>query len=393
MNGIEQLNYQYMPGVRVCHRHGCILRKLPKNRDINDITDIYTLPSVVPSVTDPEAETGYARFCHDLLFANIMAHVKDTLKAVVRKLHQDYGALLRKDDPVTMQLISDCGRTFSCRFPAVPVHIFIQGNRRSRTVPELGLRFIYMLFSTAEVFREIVSSADGADGSAVLTASKCPKCGRLLVNSVFSRRFGFPCTCSLSSHTAESYAELIARNAAGNRYDMEFWEEQGNYHVRYTDSVAGNSRSGPLEIMLWHTDSLRRSRAPAGYEELLRRNHDGRFSFVRMDKKSGQCVIRCRDCGEEFPYLIRSYRDIYSIECPACKKEKMQKVINRMYGGKYRVVECDRWGLILECSFCHLIFKANINNLEKHRHLICPLCKKRTVARFTYREAWELFDK
>lgn len=380
-----------MPGVRVCYRHGSVLRKLSKNRLPDRITDISMLPPVVSSVMDEEAEKGYAIFCHDLLNMNIMVHVKDTVRVIARKLRQDYSASLRKDDPVTMKLISDCGCMFSCSFAPVPVQIFLQDNRRSREIPEQGLRFTYMLFRTAEAFRDAVSSTEGVDGSAVLTASGCPECGRLLVNSAFSRRFGFPCACTLPSYTADSYAEHIAQSAAGSRYDMEFWEEQGNYHVRYTDSAEGISRCGTLEKMLQHTDSLRRHRASAGYEELLRRNHDGRFSFVRMDKESGKCVIRCRDCGEEFPYEIHSYQDIYPIECPVCREEKMREVIGEMYGNEYQVVEYGGWGLVLRCSSCHLTFVANINNLEKHKHLICPMCRKTVTSRFTYKEARALF--
>ncbi len=384
-----------MPGVRVCHKHGCILKVLPPKRDgacgqsevICDYS-VSMLPQVVPSISDFDTEISYARFCHDLLSLNLNADVAGLAAAVSAAL-EPLGAKLRNADKVLKDMIKDYAGKTGILLSDVPDIIRNQGatSRGSAPLSDL-LRFAHMIFDTASGVRDAVSSCSKheKEENGIASADICPGCGRILVNTPYSRRFNLPCSCAVRGMTADAYAEHIAVSAAGGRYGVKVFKQNGKYCLEYSDPVSHLTRSEPFGKMLRVCENPFKRLSPHDYDAILEKRYSGQYSFLKMEENDGTATffVRCNICGSEFS--VHGLPILYHLSCSSCNDEKMRKAIDLMYGEGFFCASRSSHSITIKCNTCGLEFRAVPGFLGKNKALCCPHCKKRIHPRISYSE-------
>ena len=202
-----------MPGVRVCHKHGCPLAVSSVKGELPWDCDPASLSPLPVSNLDIDTETSYAVFCHDLLSMNLntcLSEVSGVISSDPRSEFRQYSGL------------------------------------------EDVMRLAHAVFQTADAFRDAVLREYGEKCSAggILSSGTCPDCGSPIVNSPYSKRFGFPCKCKTRGLSPEAYILHVAGNAIGDACKTDVMIKNGRLCVRYTDEKNGFHVSGPPKKML-----------------------------------------------------------------------------------------------------------------------------------------------
>ena len=384
-----------MPGVRVCHKHGCILKVLPPKRkgtcgqsEVVCDYNVSMLPQVVPSISDFDTEISYARFCHDLLSLNLNADVAGLASAVSAAL-EPLGATLRNADKVLKDMAEDYAGKTGVLLSDVPDNIRNLGatSRGSAPLSDL-LRFAHMVFDTASGVRDAVSSCSKQEKeeNGIAFADICPGCGRILVNTPYSRQFNLPCSCAVRGMTADAYAEHIAESAAGGRYGVKVFKQNGKYCLEYSDPVSHLTRSEPFGKMLRVCGNPFKRLPSRNYDATLEKIYFGKYSFLRMGEKDGITAyfIRCNICGSEFS--VHSLSCLYHLSCPSCRDEKARKIIDYMFNGNFSLVSVAKFSIVLLCNRCNSEFKTSYGFLAQNRILNCPCCKEKVYTCISYSE-------
>ena len=202
-----------MPGVSVCHKHGCPLAASPAKGELPWDCGPASLSPLPVSNLDIDTETSYAVFCHDLLSMNLntcLSEVSGVISSDPRSEFRQYSGL------------------------------------------ENVMRLAHAVFRTSDAFRAALFREYGEEhiSGQILVSETCPDCSSRIVNSSYSRQFGFPCGCKSYGLSPEAYALHIAENIIGPDCRTDVMVRRGRICVKYTDEVNGFDVSGPFGQML-----------------------------------------------------------------------------------------------------------------------------------------------
>ena len=176
-----------------------------------------------------------------------------------------------------------------------------------------------MLCETAATFQSaIVAVAKQPNiNRGILVQDICPKCGLPLFNTEHSTRYHFLCLCELFRMSPQEYALHIAKNAFADRYAIDLNWENGRYMMTCRDTETGLRRIFTFKNILTISTTPFKRIANRNFDNILLKNHMGRFSFVNVDEKNEMINVQCNICENIFP-VKRASTYIRKVKCPFC---------------------------------------------------------------------------
>ena len=379
-----------MPGVTVCHRHGCALHQY-------DGKPGQELEQPLPShpLASPKKGWEYAIFCRDFLNAQLECDIADVANAIMQRLgKQGYSTQNYRDLNTDMQEYSE----LMSISPQQIIRCIRQKDQLH--VPSLLTLLLYLFQDVSTLKTYLYPNTDlkerfsaAIDGAYTLLSPlredivelKCCSCGNYFLSTPERIRSAWGCPTCDSTLDHVSLFQRLFRASAQDDYELCSDFQSMNQPIRVFHKACGREYEISAKEFLEHGSRCRCEYALGEAEVQAQLDLIGNFKVQNYKSTVKPITIFHQDCGNTFHVMYHIF--LKTPRCRVCQRKKadhfkpesefLQNVAD-LVGDEYTVLEpytASKIPISIRHNPCGIIQKyAPKHFLDGQR---CRVCKRR----------------